>query len=237
MPSTCRSTPFHDAEGAPYLRYFNHKMKREALVPIDEELEQQLRDHQRRILEEWPAGVSVLFPRADANLRGDRPISTSGYGISLAEWLQLCETRDELGRPAHITQHQFRHTLGTRLINKDVPQEVVRQILDHTSAQMTAHYARLSDTTVRRHWEKARKVNAQCETRRSKTTASQTPVRRPPMPPEPNTAPLAAAARKRRELTRAKAIQALREVDRTGAPVSFEGVARRAGISRSWLYG
>jgi len=27
-----------DADHAPYLRYFNHKMKREALVPIDEEL-------------------------------------------------------------------------------------------------------------------------------------------------------------------------------------------------------
>ena len=25
---------------------------------------------------------------------------------------------------------------------------------------MTAHYARLSDTTIRRHWERARKVNA-----------------------------------------------------------------------------
>jgi hypothetical protein len=56
------------------------------------------------------------------------------------------------------------------------------------------------------------------------------------MPPEPNPAPLIAAARKRRELTRAKAIQALRELDRTGVPVSFEGVARRAGVSRSWLY-
>lgn len=57
------------------------------------------------------------------------------------------------------------------------------------------------------------------------------------MPPEPNAAPLAAAARKRRELTRAKAIQALRELDRTGAPVSFECVAQHADISRSWLYG
>ena len=28
----------HDGDGAPYLRYFNHKMKREALVPIDDEL-------------------------------------------------------------------------------------------------------------------------------------------------------------------------------------------------------
>ena len=33
------------------------------------------------------------------------------------------------------------HTLGTALINKDVPQEVVRRILDHESPQMTAHYA------------------------------------------------------------------------------------------------
>lgn len=57
------------------------------------------------------------------------------------------------------------------------------------------------------------------------------------MPPEPNPAPLVAAARKRHELTRAKAIRALRELDRTGASVSFEGVARRTGISRSWLYG
>jgi ferredoxin len=46
------------------------------------------------------------------------------------------------------------------LINRDVPQEVVRKILDHDSSEMTAHYARLSDTTVRRHWEQARKVNA-----------------------------------------------------------------------------
>ena len=29
---------------------------------------------------------------------------------------------------------------------------------------MTAHYARLTDTTVRRHWEAARKVNARGET-------------------------------------------------------------------------
>ena len=35
-PSTACSTT---GSGAPYLRYFNHKMRREAAVPIDEELE------------------------------------------------------------------------------------------------------------------------------------------------------------------------------------------------------
>ena len=31
-------------------------------------------------------------------------------------------------------------------------------------------------------------------------------------------------------------MQALRELDRAGAPVTFAGVAQAAGISRSWLY-
>jgi hypothetical protein len=35
----------------------------------------------------------------------------------------------------------------------------VRRILDHDSPQMTSHYARLHDDTVRRHWEAARKVD------------------------------------------------------------------------------
>jgi len=33
--------------------------------------------------------------------------------------------------------------------------------INHDSPLMTAHYARLSDKTVREHWEKARKVNAE----------------------------------------------------------------------------
>jgi hypothetical protein len=37
----------HDGQGAPYLRYFNTKMKREAAVPIDEELEAAIGGQQR----------------------------------------------------------------------------------------------------------------------------------------------------------------------------------------------
>jgi len=48
--------------------------------------------------------------------------------------------------------------------------------------------------------------------------------------------PLSEAAARRHELTRAKAVQALRELNRAGAPVTFAGVAQAAGISRSWLY-
>ncbi len=48
--------------------------------------------------------------------------------------------------------------------------------------------------------------------------------------------PLREAAARRHVLTRAKAVQALRELDRAGTPVTFAGVAQEAGISRSWLY-
>jgi uncharacterized protein DUF6262 len=48
--------------------------------------------------------------------------------------------------------------------------------------------------------------------------------------------PLSEAASRRHELTRSKAIQALRELDRAGTPVTFAGVAQAAGVSRSWLY-
>ena len=105
------------------------------------------------------ANPAWLFPRPTKNLDGAAPVAASTYRLALYRWLTRCDVRDEYGRPVRFTPHQWRHTLGTRLINRDVPQEVVRRILDHDSAQMTAHYARLHDTTVRRHWEAARKVD------------------------------------------------------------------------------
>ena len=45
------------------------------------------------------------------------------------------------------------------------------------------------------------------------------------------------AAHRRSQYTRSKAIQALHELDTAGELVTFEAVAKRAGVSRSWLYG
>jgi hypothetical protein len=50
-----------------------------------------------------------------------------------------------------------------------------------------------------------------------------------------NSAHLMVSARRRHELTRAKAVRTLRELDTAGTPVNFETVARVAEVSRSWL--
>jgi integrase len=150
-----------DDAGAPYLRYWNTKMKREALVPADEEITAMIAAQRDRVRRRWPDGTPVLFPRPTRNVSGTRHIGTGTYRDALRQWLERCDVRNEHGQPVHLTPHQWRHTLGTVLINRDVPQHVVQKILDHDSPLMTAHYARLSDKTAREHWERARKVNAE----------------------------------------------------------------------------
>lgn len=153
----------HDGQAAPYLRYFNTKMKREAAVPIDEELQVAIRDQQQRVLQRWPEGTKCLIPRPHANLSGNLRLSDSSYRRMLSRWLTTCDIRDEHGHPVHLTPHQWRHTFACRLINRDIPQEVIRVLLDHESSQMTAHYAKITDQTVRRRWEEAMKVNIKGE--------------------------------------------------------------------------
>ncbi len=151
-----------DPQGAVYLRYRNHKMRRDAVVPIDDELTAMIQTQQERTRQQFPT-TGVLLPRGSANPDGRLPIPTATFHFQLGQWLETCGVTNELGEPVHVTAHQFRHTAATRWINHEVPQEVVRRLLDHTSHTMTAVYARLADTTIREQWERAQKINIRGE--------------------------------------------------------------------------
>ncbi|WP_406177401.1 DUF6262 family protein [Streptomyces sp. NBC_00996] len=56
------------------------------------------------------------------------------------------------------------------------------------------------------------------------------------MPPADNTAALAEATRRRSERARRDAEKAISAAQRTGNRTSFAGIAKAAGVSRSWLY-
>ena len=240
-----------------------------------------------------------------------------------------CDVRDEHGRPVQLTPHQWRHTFATRLINRDVPQEVVRRLLDHDSAQMTAHYARLTTRPsagigngpqgqhrrgadqldpdgplAEAAWAKTRSgratqtlPNGYCGLPVQKTCphanacltcpvfvttaeflpqhrvhrgqvieliAAAQPAARPALAEmnqqvlgnldriidtldtrsdgigtcrcrltTPNTSPRRPPPR---EATRRRAVAALRRMDTSGLPVTFDALAREAGVSRSWIY-
>jgi integrase len=158
-----------DAQGQPYLLWFNHKLGRDAASPIGESLADALVGQAQTVAQRYsdkvaeearrpPATVASalkLFPTTVGNPTGTTPVSYSGFNQELQKWFDALGLVDEVGRPIHVTCHQFRHTYGTRLINSDVPQHIVQALLDHASPTMTAHYARLNDHTVRAAWEAA----------------------------------------------------------------------------------
>jgi integrase-like protein len=75
-----------------------------------------------------------------------------------------CDIRDATGQPPRVTMHQFRHTLGTRMINNDVSLPAIQRMLDHDSPEMTLRYARIKDQTLRREWEAyQQRINIQGE--------------------------------------------------------------------------
>ena len=164
-----RTLPFdcvtRDDVGAPYLAWLNRKMAdRPAFFPISEDLAATVAGQQDRVSNRFPDGCSWLFPARLANLDGSKPAGAVGFRKQLDAWFERIELKDARGEPVRVTAHQFRHTVGTRLINRDVPQHVVQQLLDHMSPEMTGVYARLHDKTIRRHWEQATKVSAEGET-------------------------------------------------------------------------
>jgi site-specific recombinase XerD len=154
----------HDAAGAPYLRYLNHKLARERYLPITPGLAEAIRRQQAAVRERFPGGEPCLLPRERENPDGRRPYSHATLVMRLRDWVLALDLRDEHGRPVAVTPHRFRHTVATRMINNGVPQIAVQQLLDHESPHMTHIYARLHDQTLRAEFDRyQRRVNVRVE--------------------------------------------------------------------------
>src|SRR5262249_30111938 len=109
---------------------------------------------------------------------------------------------DQAGQPVRVTGHQFRHTLGTRLINSGVPQHVVQKLPGHASPGMTGHYAKVHDATIREAFDRYQSQRVDITGQRigyhpGAPTASPPPrggpAPPPPGPPPPSPPPTAPA--------------------------------------------
>ena len=77
IPADCVVT---DPDSAPYLRYYNHKMRREALVPIDEELTGEIAVQRQRTAERCPAGLLSCSRGRRATCPGPAPSAAAPTG-------------------------------------------------------------------------------------------------------------------------------------------------------------
>ena len=99
-------------------------------------------------------GQPVAVPRDRRQRRRLQAVLAQRLHQQLAHWQRVIGLRDQAGQPVTVTGHQFRHTLGTRLINSGVPQHVVQKLLGHASPHMTGHYAKVHDTTIREAFDR-----------------------------------------------------------------------------------
>jgi integrase len=152
---------FEDSVGWPCLRFDDAKVKTEQLIPLSEKAAAAIRNQQAHVLMVWPQGSPWLFPGIQQNPDGSMPYAHGSLSGQLGKWQKEIDVRDEAGQPIRVHAHQFRHTVGTRLINAGVPQHVVQKLLGHASPRMTARYAQIYDRTVRDAFERycAERVN------------------------------------------------------------------------------
>lgn len=141
-------------DGAAYLTFFNTKRRggtQEHTIPISPELGDVVRAQQRWVRVFWPDEQPTwLFPARNANPTGSRPAHTGSVGNTLVKWVKACGIEAGDGQDLHLWPHRLRHTLGTQMINDGVPQRAVQDYYGHASPEMTAHYAKLLDQTLRR---------------------------------------------------------------------------------------
>jgi integrase len=150
-----------DSSGWPCLRFQASKVRAEQLIPLSAKAAETIRAQQDHVRTSWPEGSPWLFPGLAGNDDATKPYSHSNLTRQIRQWCQDIGLHDEAGEPAAVTGHQFRHTLGTRLINSGVPQHIVQMMLGHASPNMTGHYAHVHDSTIRDEFDRyhAQRVN------------------------------------------------------------------------------
>jgi len=143
--------------GAPYLRFFNTKRRggpKEHTIPVSPELADVIAEQQDWVRSFWPVEQPTwLFPARNANPKGQRPAHGNSIYNALVKWVRSCGLEAGDGQELHFWPHRLRHTLGTEMLNSGVPQNVVQDYFGHASPEMTAHYAKLLDQTLRREFD------------------------------------------------------------------------------------
>jgi integrase/recombinase XerD len=138
-----------DADGDLWLRTYQGKMKKEHSVPVLPEVVSVIREQQDDIRRTWGDEMPYLFPDSKG-----RPLKQQMFARAINRLAHDKGIRDTSGRLFRFQSHQFRHTVGTRMINRGYPHHIVQRYLGHESPEMTSRYARLHDETLKREFAK-----------------------------------------------------------------------------------
>lgn len=140
LPMDCLS---QDARGVFYLRYLQGKVRRENTIPVSQEIARVVQEQQETVRARGNAST-LLFP----NERG-RPTRQASFSQAINHLAYVHQIKDATGKLFRFQSHQFRHTVGTRMINIGVPHHIIQRYLGHKGPEMTSRYAHIHDSTMR----------------------------------------------------------------------------------------
>jgi integrase len=144
MPFDCLT---RDTQGDYFLRYYQYKMIKEHSVPISREVVAVIKEQQQTVLALY-GKHTYLFPSPNLGHRGE-PTKHQNFSRALNQLAVERNIRDNTGQLWRFQAHQFRHTVGTRMINLGVPQHIIQRYLGHESPDMTSVYAHIHDKTMK----------------------------------------------------------------------------------------
>lgn len=130
-----------------YLKVNDKKLKKTYLIPVSESCVNAIQAQQNLINQGLFNNKLYLFA-AKIKLKSPH-ISARSINHALTRIAYNHKIVDENGNIWQFHSHQFRHTVGTRMINAGVPQTIVQKYLGHESPEMTARYAHIHDATLK----------------------------------------------------------------------------------------
>jgi integrase-like protein len=140
LPLDCLT---QDTRGTFYLQYLQDKMKREHMIPVSQEIARVVQE-QQQVVRAADNETSFLFPSSKGGV-----MKQQSFAQRLNRLAYDHQIRDANGKLFRFQSHQFRHTVGTRMINLGVPHHFIQRYLGHLGPEMTSRYAHIHDATMR----------------------------------------------------------------------------------------
>lgn len=135
-----------DSQDDWYLRVQEYKMKKIRLIPISAKCIDAIQKQQEYVTNTQSSNF-YLFPTRSKHKSPH--LSVIYVNQTLACISGTFDIKDINGKPWRFISHQFRHTVGTQMINNGVPQIMVQHYLGHESSEMTSRYAHIHNETMK----------------------------------------------------------------------------------------
>jgi len=117
-----------DKENDYFLKVVDKKLKKSYLIPISEKSHDLIKAQQAFALT-INKETNYLFPPCHPCKSPHMTARHINYSLNILA--EQCRIVDENGKIWHFHAHQFRHTVGTRMINAGISQTLVQRFLGH----------------------------------------------------------------------------------------------------------